>query len=44
MYVKTIDGELCKFVRYGVSGIIVSHDYRKYISYGDIMYLKKFTI
>lgn len=44
MYVKTIDGELCKFVKYGVSGITVSHDWRKYISYDNIRYLKRFIV
>lgn len=44
MYVKTIDGELCKFVKYGVSGITVSHDWREYISYDNIRYLKRFTV
>lgn len=44
MYVKTIDGELCKFVKYGVSGITVSHDWREYIYYDNIRYLKRFIV
>ena len=44
MYVKTIDGELCKFVKYTPSGITVSHHWREFISYDNIRYLKKFIV